>query len=245
MDAGCGGQPVCGGKVHPQLAPQQHIGVGVEHLQRSGAVDLPQLGAQLCREAVLGEKLQQAAHTGFLDELRLNGPGLFGRDALEGGQLFRLEFQHLKGVLSEGIHQLFRHLLPDALDDAGGQIAVDGLNAGGQPELDGVRLELISKGGVGDPAPLQGEQLPRGHPGHNAYGGEVISPAGAAEDSVAVVLILKDHRLGGGLQCLLAGRLRQLRFLHLSSPFPWMVYLCLKLPRTIRQLHVWDNRIFR
>ena len=111
------------GKGYAVALPRQQIGVRPETGQRIGSVGAVQPHGQLHRQLVPGQKLHDPTQSRQLPEGGGDLHGPLGGDALDGAQPLRLLLDNSQRLAAEPLHQPLRRGRPDALDDAGGEVA--------------------------------------------------------------------------------------------------------------------------
>ena len=105
-------------KICAVVRVRQQIRIVAERILRIRAVNAVQPHGQLRRQAVYGQKLDQAAHAALPPKARRHLGRLRARDAGDLRQPRRLVFQHLKALRTKPLHDLRRSLRADALDRA-------------------------------------------------------------------------------------------------------------------------------
>ena len=92
--------------------------VVAEGILRIRAVDAVEPHGQLRRQAVYGQKLDQAAHAALPPKARRHLGRLRARDAGDLRKARRLVFQHIEALRTKSFHNLRGGLRADALDRA-------------------------------------------------------------------------------------------------------------------------------
>ncbi|MPM64100.1 hypothetical protein SDC9_110986 [bioreactor metagenome] len=196
------GKPVGGGEAHRLLPLQKQVGIGPQCLQRPVAEPAVQRHGQHGGQAVSGEKIQQTAHPHLKPEGLPQRQGLFSGDSPQAGEPLRLLLQNAQGVRSEFVHQPPGGGGAHPLQGPGGQIVQNRLFPRGHAPLGYLCLELLAVGAVPPPGAVYRESLSRRRPGQAAHHGQFPPIRGfQAQNSIAVVLIAKDHGGYGSVHC--------------------------------------------
>ena len=108
---------------------------------------------------------------------------------------FRFALHDLEGSGTEHADDLLRHLFPDALDNAGCQIALDVLGGVGEHPLAGFRTELQAVGWVGDEAAGQPQAFALLGVSEFARGGHKLVLGFQQQRRIAVLLVAEQDVL--------------------------------------------------
>ena len=188
------GDLVGGGEIHAAALVGEEIGVVLQLFQRLVAVGAQKTHGQRHRKIVPAKELHHPPQARQAAEGRGDLRGLFGRDALEGGQLLRLLLDDAEGVGAEALHQPRGGGGADALQHAGGQVAHDVVLLPGHAALHQLGGQLHAVGGVVNPHAGDGHALTGGGKRDAAHHGDQLALLGQqAQHRISVFFVLEHH----------------------------------------------------
>ena len=189
------------GEVGPEALPGQEVGVVGDRHHRQLSVGAEDRHGQLCGQTALRQKFGQMPEPLLRLEALVDflGPGC--GNAADFDQPGVVVLNDVQALRAEPLHDLRRHLRPDAPDRVGGQIGQNFDPALGHQPLHRGDLKLPPIGGVLDPPPLHAQALAHRGAGHDAHHGHGLLAAGVQpEHAVAVLRVLKHHGSDAALQ---------------------------------------------
>ena len=189
------------GKGRAIVGVDEHVGILPQGVGRVLAVDPVEPHGQVRRQMVGSHKFHQPPHAHLPPEALGDFQSLAPGDPGQCGQPFRVMLQHIQALASKGGHDALRRLLPDSLDDPGGEVGEDLIPALGHIPLQHLRLKLPAVGGMSCPVSRDCQALPHSRHGNGAHHGDHLPVLGLkAQHCIAVFRILKDDRRHGAIE---------------------------------------------
>ena len=194
------GDLVRDGELHTAGVAGEQVRVLLHLFQCGIAVLAAQLHGQHRRQLIPGQKGHQPPQAHVTTEALRNLLGLFGGDALDGGQPLRLPLQNVQRFGAEAVHNALRRGGAHALAHAGGQVAGDLrlLLRQAPLQLRGPQLGTVL--GMGLPQAGHRQVLSRRGAGDAAHHRDHLALLGQeAQDRIAVFGVLKNDAMYGAL----------------------------------------------
>ena len=149
-----GGKPeglgdfVGGFEADAEDVPCQTVGVGLDDLQGLGGVGFVDFDGEVGADAVPVQEEHDVFDLFLLDPRGLNLGGAFGADVGDFAQAGGVVFDHVEGVRAKSGDDAVGEFGADAFDEAGAEVAADGVYGGGEGLFADFDLKLVAVFGV-------------------------------------------------------------------------------------------------